>query len=405
MFLRRLTSFCISLSIVLTLTACEELPNRSSSLPRLGANLDPEAFGAMPRVYPAVSEVRVDNEFGGDIIITEHEVLQANEVALDYTAFSSGPDLIEAAAQARRVVKVDTNYDAPNRRVIITAISSAVEEPQPGQGVRLHVRVPRGVNLDLSTRTGRITVAGAVNDVLASATDRIEVRGAVGGLTLTTTNGGIVADGGYGQEIKTRSQLGGISIFSTEARVTASVTGTGGIEFVGTLAGQDNTFLTYTGPITIALPEDAAYSFRVNTTNGRVLTDFRPRKPNADEGRPVCGFVEGAKTYDYHIHRLDDIYSHLDINFANAGSYLSGTLDANTYFLFTDHPEFTVYTSLPEVIHIFSGDRRESIDVNRPGQPLATPDCNTPLPSTDVRFTVTTQSGLVFLHHILMRRQ
>jgi hypothetical protein len=105
------------------------------------------------------------------------------------------------------------------------------------------------------------------------------------------------------------------------------------------------------------------------------------------------------------VRRLDDIYSHLDVNFANAGTYLSGTLDANTYYLFTDRAEFTVYTPLPEVIHIYSNDGQESIDVNRPGQPLATADCTTPLPQPSVRFMAVTQSGLIFIHHILMQRQ
>lgn len=405
MFLRQVAPLIAVLSCIMPLTACEESTGPTSFAPRSGI-VDPEAYGALPWTFPVVNEIRVVNEFGGDIIVTAREVPTAKEVALDYTAYGSGPDLVQAAADARRAVHVDMEYHPSDGAVIITALGSPLQESQTGQGVRLHVRVPHGVDLDLTTHDGSITVAGAVKSVLASATNRVEVRGAVGSLTLTATNGGIVADGGNGQHIHANSQNGGISIYSTDAQVTAAVTGSGGIEFVGTLAGQDNGFLTHTGPITIALPEDADYSFLVRTPNGRVITDFRPRKPNVADGRPVCGFVKGHQAYDYHVRYLDDIYSHLDINFANAGSsYLSGTLDANTYYLFTDRTEFTVYTPLPEVIHIYPDDGRESIDVNRPGQPLATADCTTPLPQPNVRFEVVTQSGLVFLHHILMRRQ
>jgi hypothetical protein len=187
--------------------------------------------------------------------------------------------------------------------------------------------------------------------------------------------------------------------------VTAVVTGTGGIEFVGTLAGKENSFITYTGPITVALPEDVPYSFYATAPGGRMLTDFRPSRANAGGTRPVCGMIFSRESYDYHVRYLDDIYSHLDVTFANAGSYLSGTLGTDTYYFFSDRSEMTFHTPFPQAIHILAEDRRNRADVGQPGQPLDVPECSTPLPDPDVRFTASTHSGLIFIHHILMRRQ
>jgi hypothetical protein len=404
MFLRRIAPLLFAVGLALVLAACDEPPGKSASPSRSGTPIDPEAYGAMPRALPAVSVVRVDNEFGGDIIITAHELPQAKEVALDYTAFSTGPDPVLAAAEARRAVDVRLDYD-PSGRVIIWTAGALGQPPRAGQSVRLHVRVPRGVDLDLTTRAGRIVVSGEVRHVLASATDRIEVHGAIGDLTLVTLAGGIVADGGNGQRIDTRSQNGDVTIFSTDARVTAVITGTGGVEFVGTLAGRDNSFLTATGPITVALPEDVPYSFLATAPGGRLLTDFRPNRASANSVRPVCGMVFSGQAYDYRVRYLDDIYSHLDVAFANVGSYVSGTLSADAYYFFTDRSDVTFHTPFPQAIHILAENRRSSADVDRPGQPLGVSECSTPLPETDVRFTARTNSGLIYIHHILMRRQ
>ena len=401
MLLRWMTQFFFIACLAMALAACDQPPKQSSAYPRSSGNIDPEAYGALPRTYPVVSAVRVDNQFGGDIVITEHDMPQAKEVALDYTAYSTGPDPVVASAEARRAVEVNTYYE-PDGRVRIAAIGALQQPPQAGQSVRLHVRVPRGVDLDLTTRAGRITVSGGVKNVAASATDRIEVHGAVGSLTLVTSGGGIVADGGSGQSIETRSGNGNTTIYSTDAKVTAVVTGTGGIEFVGTLAGRDNSFLTFTGPITIALPEDVPYTFSVLSPNGRLLTDFRPRKSNAAaDARPVCGLIFRGQAYDYRVRYVDDIYSHLDVNFANAGTYFTGTLGADGYYFYTDRSDLTFYTPFPQAIHIYAENGRNSADI---GQLLNIPDCSG-LPKTDIRFTANTQSGMIFIHHILMRRQ
>jgi hypothetical protein len=401
MFLRQVISLLLAVSSALALVACDNSPGQSPLSSGSGV-VDPEAYGAIPRIYPAVMEVRVANEFGGDILVTVHDLPQTKEVALDYTAYSTGPDLVRAAAEARRSVEVTMTSEIP-AVVRIRSIGTTAQPPPPGQAVRLHVRVPRGVDLDLAARDGRIIVAGEVRNVHARATDRIEVRGAVGDLDLQTTSGGIVADGGNGHRIEVHSQNGGINIFSTDASVVAAITGTGGIEFVGTLIGRDNSFLAVTGPITVALPESTAYSFHAAAPGGRVLTDFQPARARDGSIRPVCGLINGGEAYDYHVRYLDDIYSHLDVSFANAGNYLSGTLGADIYYFFSDSQDLTFHTPYPQAIHILAENRFNRTDVDRPGQPLGVAECSLPAPDPPVRFTAHTQRGLIFIHHILLQ--
>lgn len=393
MFLHRVISLLLAVSVALALAACDKSPGQYSLSSR-SVVVDPEAYGAIPRIYPAVMEVRIVNEFGGDILVTVHDLPQAKEVALDYTAYSTGPDLVRASAEARRAVDVTMTSDIPEV-VRIKALGTTAQPPPPGQAVRLHVRVPRGVDLDLATRAGRIIVAGEVRHVRARAPERIEVRGAVGDLDLQTTGGGIVADGGNGRRIVAHAQNGGINIFSTDARVTAAITGTGGIEFVGTLVGKENSFLTATGPITVALPDSATYSFHATAPGGRLLTDFLPARVRDGSLRPVCGLINSSATYDYHVRYLDDIYSHLDVTFASAGSYLSGTLGADTYYFFSDRGDLTIHTPYPQAVHILAETRT--------GQPQGVAECSLPAPDMPVRFTAHTASGLIFIHHILMR--
>jgi len=398
--MRRMAMLVFLLYLMILLTACNAQSGTALAL-RSAAPVDPEAYGAVPGFFRHVNGVRVQNDFGGDIVVVEHELPQATqEVTLDYTAYSTGPDSVRASADARRAVNVTMSYETDGWVVVLARTTQQAQ--QPGQGVRLHIRVPRSANLDLRTSAGRITVSGEVNKVYANATGRIEVHGALGEMALETTGGGIVADGGYDHHIETRLQNGDITIFSVGASVTAAITETGGIEFVGTLRGKDNSFVTATGPITVALPEDVPYSFYVYAPSGQLATDFRLDKGgNPAQGpRPVCGQIDNGQTYDYHARYLEDIYGHLYVAFANAGTYLSGTLSTDSYYFYTDRTDIAVYTRFPQAIHIYPAAAR-----NPAGQLQGVPDCDRLPPEPEVRFTVSTKSGFVFIHHILMNRQ
>ncbi|HEX7182000.1 MAG TPA: DUF4097 family beta strand repeat-containing protein [Thermoanaerobaculia bacterium] len=124
-------------------------------------------------------------------------------------------------------------------------------------GVTYRIRVPRSVTLDAGTVNGGIKLTGTRGKAeLETVNGTIQIEGAQGSFDLETTNGAI-------QVART---AGGVRASTTNGSIDVRLT--------EVAAGEDLSFATTNGSVTLQLPRNARASVDAAATNGRVSSDF-----------------------------------------------------------------------------------------------------------------------------------
>ena len=410
-----------------------------------GCNPDATAIGAAPNdvylarprtnVFGKLTLRRVINQIGGGgiIIVTG----RSGEISTDGIATASGKSLEAARIGAGRRITV-TNDAADN--VEVRLLPETDEKAPPLQfGALLHVAVPPATDLPyINTPTGNIGVYGNVGNVTAVISDsgnievygnvgdvtatitntgNIAVRGAGGNVNLSTRRGSIVADIMPGRVVMVRAAEGDIDIHAVDALVSAETTGRN-IRFYGTLrAGLTHNFTTTAaGSIKVALPpypgDPAKYSpsqqiyrFYVATSEGPVNVEY-PALGTSNEVLPICGFIHGSGPYDYHVENTPARTGRIEVSPGVTGTdFFSGTLATNYFRFETDNTRVAFYTPLPQSIHIYTAAQLNQI---RAGKEPIVPECQAALEAdagNAIVLRLTTGSGPVYIHNMLMPKE
>lgn len=165
-------------------------------------------------------------------------------------------DRDEIQIEAHKKVK---SSDAERARKAFEALEIIIDET--GTGVTIDTDHPRrgpswwGRDVSMSVHyTIRVPVQADLD--LGTVNGKVRVQGVRGELDLHTTNGGItVADAGG--HVSARTTNGGIDVELDEVA-----------------SGEDMTFSTTNGGITLLLPADTQATLTARTTNGGIHTDF-----------------------------------------------------------------------------------------------------------------------------------
>jgi RNA polymerase sigma factor (sigma-70 family) len=185
------------------------------------------------------------------------------------TKIASGSDE-QAAKDALKNVEVTMTQEGDTVRITARPVET---NPRGERGAAVEVQMPPGATLELHTKNGSITVAGATADVTADTYNgNVQVQGGKGKLHLTTKNGNIRAEGGAGR-VEARTGNGRITLQPTAA-VVAAHTGNGSIHFTGKLAKGDHSFESGNGSVVLTLPRDAQFRVEAGTGLGKVSSGF-----------------------------------------------------------------------------------------------------------------------------------
>lgn len=205
--------------------------------------------------FVAGSLLEVENTNGS----IEISVWDRNEVRIEAekkVRTRGGDDPAEALEQLQVIieqtaggVRIDTEY--PRR--------SGWWSRGASMSVEYHILVPGQADLDVETVNGKVVVEG--------------VRGE---LSLASTNGGITVEDSGG-------------------RVDAHTTnGSIDVELEDVAEGEDMSFRSTNGGISLALPSDVRASVRARTTNGGIHTDFPVTVQGSFNKKRLEGQINGG---------------------------------------------------------------------------------------------------------------
>lgn len=147
--------------------------------------------------------------------------------------------------------------------------------------VSINVTVPSTLAVDVSSRNGRVTLAGLTGDVVVSTNNGpIEATGLTGALSLTTSNGAVRADGISSPTVEARSSNGPIRLsFSEAPDVVDTSTSNGPIEIVVPDDGEAyrldlHTSLIGSSETAIRTDPDSDRSISARTSNGPITIRY-----------------------------------------------------------------------------------------------------------------------------------
>jgi hypothetical protein len=237
----------------------------------------PEVFDAMSLAGVGPGMIIINAELPADITVV---AFPSDEVGLDYMTLGSGNTEQLAAAEAHANVAVSLDRVAGGARISARRLSSAANI---NDSVKLHVRVPRGASLEINAKEGgNVTASGEVIDVhIYTAVGTITVDGVIGSVYLKTEDGSInmaafaQPKSNQVQRVELHALNGDINVMAVGANVQATTT-EGNIRFIGSLIGDNNSFMTSgAGRVLATLPSDLTYRFEIESKQ-RVVNDFLP---------------------------------------------------------------------------------------------------------------------------------
>lgn len=219
-----------------------------------GATLEETIEETVP--FAAGSLLQVENT-NGSIEISVWERGEVHIVAEKKVRTRGGQDPAEVLEALQVIieqtsdgVRIDTEHPRRERGWWDRGVSSSVD---------YRIQVPSDANLDVETVNGKVTVDGVHGD-----------------LTLGSTNGGITVEDSGGR-VDARTTNGGIDIELREV-----------------VEGEDMSFRSTNGGITLALPGDARASVEARTTNGGIHTDFPVTVQGSFNRKRLEGEINGG---------------------------------------------------------------------------------------------------------------
>jgi hypothetical protein len=142
-------------------------------------------------------------------------------------------------------------------------------------GLRVTIRVPRGVKLHAASGNGDVSVSGATDEVVAaSGNGKVRVNGSGGNVQASSGNGEVTVEGARGP-VTARSGNGEVRVVTSLGPVSAS-SGNGDVivsmQELGDRERMD--FSTGNGRIRLQVPSDFEAEIDASTGNGDVVSDF-----------------------------------------------------------------------------------------------------------------------------------
>jgi hypothetical protein len=260
--------------------------NGGTPVARLPARLPDETVRSFPlevfdaKLLPGVGPgmITINADLPANITVV---AFPSDAVGLDYMTLG-GVNASEqvTAAEAHKYVVVSLERVTGGAEVWARRLNPAANG---NDTVKLHVRVPHNASLEINTTEGGvIKVSGPVNSIYVhTAVGPITVDGAIGPVNLTTDNGAINVDAfaqpqsNSVQQLEMHAANGDINVMAVGANVQATTT-EGNIRFIGSLIGDNNSFMTSgTGRVLATLPSDLTYRFDIESKQ-RVVNDFIP---------------------------------------------------------------------------------------------------------------------------------
>lgn len=169
----------------------------------------------------------------------------------------------EDARKIMEQIRIEVKQEAGSLRVVTrlpekgSGLLSWLGGKSWNAGVSYKIRVPRRVTIDAGTANGGIKLAGTRGRAeLETANGTITVEGAEGSFDLETVNGSIHVD----------RSAGGVRAETTNGSIVVHLT-----EIAD---GEDLSFATTNGSVTLQLPRDARASVDASAMNGRVSSEF-----------------------------------------------------------------------------------------------------------------------------------
>lgn len=162
-------------------------------------------------------------------------------------------------------------------------IHSSRKWSHEGEGsVDFEVRLPRGVKLRVLSGNGEVMVSGATAEVEASSGNGAVSVASSGGPVRASSGNGDIDVSQAGGEVTARSGNGDVRVTTRSGPVSA-YTGNGSIDarMSAITGGEDMSFRTGNGDITVMLPATFEGEIDARLPNGRLESDF----PLRVEGR------------------------------------------------------------------------------------------------------------------------
>jgi hypothetical protein len=152
--------------------------------------------------------------------------------------------------------------DLPNVEVVLEKKADGVRlrarrtdgSTSGASGASLTACVPPGTRVIAKTRNGRVKVRAGAAVTATTSNGAIDVADAVGAVKVLTQNGAVTVIG--------------------EGLVVDAETSNGAVRVEGALAAGEHRLRTSNGAVRVALPGDARFALRAETSNGSVSSDF-----------------------------------------------------------------------------------------------------------------------------------
>lgn len=173
----------------------------------------------------------------GDITVTAGP---SNEVVVDWEIKD---DRIEVSVE-QDGDKIDVRVEYPNNTRNIDG------------GVTFNVTFPEQGRLRLTTVSGDINVSGISGDLgMTAVSGEIMLSGASGDISVNSVSGKVILDEMGDAELKAQTVSGKLT-------------------YAGNLGGGDYKFSTVSGSLELDIDEDASFSLKGNTMNGKFESSF-----------------------------------------------------------------------------------------------------------------------------------
>jgi len=214
----------------------------------------------------------------------------ASDVSIAATKSASGKSIDEARQFAERI-EINTSRDASTLNIepAYPDLDSA-----RNYAVDFCITLPPNVRLDLATSNGRVIVAAMANDVeINSSNGGVDLREIKGKVRADTSNGPIVVKNVRG-DLDLDTSNGDIEVVASGDKSIRCTTSNGGVRLsavrgnshIRTVNGQIHLHIvelpasptiearSSNGGVTVEVPSSASGRLTMNTSNGRLSTDF-----------------------------------------------------------------------------------------------------------------------------------
>lgn len=217
--------------------------------------------------------------------------LDLTEIAGDVVVDAWDRDEVRVRAWAERG-RVESSLS--RSRVILRTLRGSGRNVRESVGESgIHVTVPAGARLELTTTAGDLRVTGVRGEVMVATTagdvtvtdgggltsvgtvaGDVTVRGLAGDLVVKTTSGDVDVRGVEG-EVRVATVSGDVLLRETGARAVSARTTVGDVTYEGAFArGGRYEFATHSGDVRLVLPAGVNAEMTMQSFSGAMDTDF-----------------------------------------------------------------------------------------------------------------------------------